>query len=114
MMKTSVLQNMNGYTTADYAERTEDYDLFMRLYAAGEKGYNLQEKLFLYREDRNAFAKRKYRYRINEAKVRYIGFGQLGIRKGSMKYIIKPLVVGVLPGFVLQKLHKRQFGEKEG
>ena len=31
-----------------------------------------------------------------------------------MKYIIKPLVVGVLPGFVLQKLHKRQFGEKEG
>lgn len=112
MMKKSVLQHLNGYTTEDYAERTEDYDLFMRLYAAGKAGYNLQEKLLLYREDRNAFTKRKYRYRINEAKVRYIGFGQLGIRKGNFKYIVKPLVIGLLPGFVVQKFHRKQFGKK--
>lgn len=111
MMRKSVLQHLNGYSTEAYAERTEDYDLFMRLYAAGQVGYNLQEKLFLYREDRNAFTKRKYRYRINEAKVRYIGFGQLGIRKGNLKYIVKPLVIGLVPGVVMQKLRRRQFGE---
>ncbi len=113
MMKKSILQYLNGYATDAYIERTEDYELFMRLYATGKVGYNLQEKLLLYREDRNAFIKRKYRYRINEAKVRYVGFGQLGIRKGNYKYIIKPLVIGVLPGFVMQRFHKRQFGEKE-
>ena len=111
MMRKNVLQRLNGYSTEDYAERTEDYELFMRLYALGYTGYNLQEKLFLYREDRNAFTKRKYRYRINEAKVRYIGFGQLGIRKGNLKYIAKPLVIGLIPRGVMQKLRRRQFGE---
>ena len=39
--------------------RCEDYELFMRLHEQGYKGYNLQENLLKYREDREGYKKRK-------------------------------------------------------
>ena len=84
--------------------------MFMRLYAAGERGYNLQEFLFQYREDAHAFSKRKYQNRVNEAKVRYRGFRALGILKGNWKYVIKPLIAGMIPAKLMQKRRKKQFG----
>lgn len=110
VIKTDVLREMEGYSLEKYAERTEDYELFMRLYVAGYRGYNMQEKLFYYREDRNAYQKRKYRYRINESRVRYRGFRKLGILRGHIRYVIKPLLVGILPVGLVQRIRKRQYG----
>ena len=110
MIKTEVLRQMEGYSVEKYAERTEDYELFMRLYAAGYTGYNMQEKLFSYREDRNAYQKRKYRYRLNESRVRYKGFRKLGIFWGNIRYVIKPLLVGIMPVGLVQRIRKWQFG----
>lgn len=110
LVRAEVMQKIGGYSTEAYALRTEDYELFMRLYAVGERGYNLQEFLFQYREDLNAFAKRKYRYRVNEMRVRYRGFRALGILKGNWSYVMKPLVVGMIPAKVMQKRRKKQFG----
>lgn len=110
MIRADVMRSLHGYSLKDYALRTEDYELFMRLYAAGYCGYNFQEILFQYREDGAAFAKRKYRYRMNEAKVRYIGFRSLGILKGHMHYVLKPLIVGLIPAGWMQKQRKKQFG----
>lgn len=55
LVRAEVMQKLGGYSTETCALRTEDYELFMRLYAAGERGYNLQEFLFRYREDVHAF-----------------------------------------------------------
>ena len=82
----------------------------MRLYAAGYRGYNLQESLFQYREDRNAYRKRKYKYRVNEAKVRYRGYRELGILPGHIHNVIKPLIVGMIPVQWMQKIRRKQFG----
>ena len=57
LVRAEVMQKLGGYSTETCALRTEDYELFMRLYAAGERGYNLQEFLFRYREDVHAFSK---------------------------------------------------------
>lgn len=111
IIRKHVLEELGGYATAAYAERTEDYDLFMRMYAAGYQGYNLQECLFQYREDRNAYAKRKYRYRINEARVRYRGYRNLGILAGHFHNVMKPLLVGMIPASWMQKIRKKQFGK---
>ena len=55
-----------------------------------------------YREDRDSYKKRRYCYRVREAKVRYEGFKKLGILKlHTAPYVVKPLIAGLVsPNFV--------------
>ncbi|MDD6306168.1 MAG: glycosyltransferase [Clostridiales bacterium] len=110
IIRREVLNELGGYSTAEYTKRTEDYELFMRLYAEGFRGYNMQENLFCYREDRNAYEKRKYRYRMNESRVRCQGFMRMGILIGHLRYVVKPLIVGMLPVGIMRRIRKKQFG----
>lgn len=106
MMRKKTLVQIGGYRVAKETRRTEDYDLFMRLYAEGYSGYNLSENLYYIREDKKAIKRKKYRYRLDEAKVRVKGFCQLGLMPKGMVYIIKPLVVGLIPYPILVWLRK--------
>lgn len=97
MVRKCVYDQMNGYRDIPMTYRVEDYDLFMRICAEGIKIKTLQQKLFKFREDKNAFKRRKYRYRINEARVRFYGFKLLKLYPKGIIYVIKPLIVGLLP-----------------
>ena len=99
---------VDGYRIAKETRRAEDYDLFMRLYAKGYQGYNLQENLFFYREDKNSYKKRKFKYRIDEMVVRYKGFRILGLGLKGYPYIIKPLFVGLLSSRIIRLLQKME------
>lgn len=112
IFRTEALRQLHGYSNQNYALRTEDYELFMRAYSMGMRGYNLQECLVLYREDKNAYKKRKYRYRICEYHVRKKGFQSLGIYKGNFRYVVKPLIVGLIPKRIL-RLRKFRIGKKQ-
>ncbi|MBO5072633.1 MAG: glycosyltransferase family 2 protein, partial [Eubacterium sp.] len=79
------------------------------LYEKGYQGYNLQEELYDFREDKNARKRKKYRYRIDEAKVRWKGFRLLGLMPKGVIYVLKPLIVGLIPYPVLVWLR----GEKD-
>lgn len=102
MVRREVLEQMGGYCTEDFALRAEDYELFMRIYEAGYQGCNLPDCLLLYREDRNSYSRRGYRYRLREYQVRKRGFERLGIARGHKRYMLKPLVVGLIPGFLIR------------
>ena len=39
--------------------RSEDYELFMRLHAAGHRGYNLRDYLLRYREESGSLKRRR-------------------------------------------------------
>lgn len=104
MVRKEIYNEMNGYRFSKETRRAEDYDLFMRIYAKGYKGYNLQEILFFYREDKEAYSKRKYIYRIDEMIVRYKGFKKLGLLPKGYLYIIKPVLVGLLPQSIIRRL----------
>lgn len=106
IIRKGVLQEMNGYRTDKEAVRCEDYDLFMRLYAKGMKGCNLQEPLLKFREDANTYKRRKFTYRINEAKVRCRGFRRLGLMPVGVIYVIKPLLMGLISPKALAKLRR--------
>ena len=97
----------DGYRVAKDTVRNEDYDLFMRIHTFTE-GENLDEPLYYFLEDDAARKRRKYRYRINEARVRLHGFKSLGLMPKGLLYVIKPLIVGLLPGFVLRKLQEKR------
>lgn len=101
-------EKMNGYSEEKYAERNEDYELFMRMYANGIKMYTIQEKMYYYRVDDVCYSKRKFKYRINEAIVRYKGFKKLKLFPKGLIYVIKPIIVGLIPQKILKRIHKNK------
>lgn len=110
MFRIQCLIAVDGYCEAKMTKRTEDYDLFMRLYAAGYKGYNIQTPLLRYTVNVESMKKKgEYKYRINEAKVRFFGFKNLGLFPLGLIFIIRPLIVGLVPKQVIWKLfYKRK------
>lgn len=104
MMRRQCLEKVNGYRVHKETKRCEDFDLFARLYAEGYKGCNLQEPLYGFREDQGAYKRRAYKYRIDEARVRYKCFKRLGLLPKGLIYVLKPLIVGLVPQSILAKL----------
>lgn len=106
MIKKAALLDVKGYRDIKKTERCEDYDLWFRLYEHGYKGYNIQECLLNYYEGRDSFLKRKYKYRINEAKVRLEGYSRLNLLPKGYLYVIKPLIVGFIPNLIKKRIWK--------
>lgn len=113
MFRREVLEAAGGYCESPKFLRAEDYELFMRLYAAGWTGYNMQETLLDYREGQGAYRKRRYRYRICECRVRFYGFRELGIWRGNMRYVVKPLAAGMVPRMAAAQIRKRRYAVRK-
>ena len=107
MLRRSAILNAGGYRVAKETVRNEDYDLFMRMHTFC-RGANIEEPLYYFCEDKNARNRRKYKYRINEAKVRAKGFSALGLMPKAVPYVVKPLIVGLLPDGLLKRLQARR------
>lgn len=102
MFRKQMLMEQGAYKDAAEPGRGEDYELFMRLYAAGVKGCNLQENLFFYRESAHAYRKRKLKFQLQEVSIRANGFKLMGLsRIGNLQYVVKPLVVWMVPNKLL-------------
>ena len=59
------------------------------------------------RDDRNAYARRKFRYRLNEAYVRLLVVKELKLPFYTAVYAMRPIIVGLLPSKLYDLLHKR-------
>ncbi len=108
MVRKEAYDAVRGYSVDKKLLRVEDYDLWIKMLSMGYKGYNLEEPLYMMRDDRNATNRRKYKYRINEARVtlKAIRLFHLGIF--NYVYVLKPLLVGLLPTFLYDILHKKR------
>lgn len=109
VFRANKLREVNGYRYAKETRRAEDYDLFMRMYAAGMRGYNIEKPLLRYYVNQQAMKKRKFKFRIDEVIVRYKGFKKLGLFPKGYIYILKPLIVGLIPKKILLKLQKNKY-----
>lgn len=106
VFRKSVLEETGGYRPMRL--RGEDYELFMRLHSLGKQGYNLPACHFQYREDVETYKHRKYRYQVEEVRIRHEGFRQLGILSiKTWPYVVKPLIVGLIPYGLLVRLKIR-------
>lgn len=108
MMRTDVLRELGGYSEKKTRNRVEDYDLWVRLYAAGYKGYNLQEVLYYMRDDRNATKRRTLSNRLNESRVimQACRLFHFGIAKYA--YTVLPIIKAVVPTAVYRVIHRKQ------
>ena len=113
MIRRAALVMAGGYRVCKDTLRTEDYDLFMRLYAKGYTGYNLREPLLYYFENRKP-RKIKFSLRLSEAKVRHRGFKELRLMPRGWPYVLKPLLVGLLPGKFRRRLQERKSNVLKG
>ena len=98
MFRKKILLENGGYSCAKEHLSCEDYELFIRLYKNGNKGYNIQEPLVRYWEDYDSYKKRTYSRRIREMRLRYYSFKDMNMLNiYNFVYIIKPLIVGIIP-----------------
>ena len=58
------------------------------------------------RDDRNAYGRRKFRYRINEAYVRFLVVRDLKLPIWELVFVLRPILVGLLPSKIYDILHK--------
>ena len=123
MIRRSIFEKHSAYRSSKETWRCEDYELFMRLAKMGHRGHNIQEELFCYREDRVSYKKRKMKYRIDEMRLRYNNFSELGILYPiGWIYVIKPVVAGCVPSCMILgakklyhqigKLREKKVGEE--
>ena len=108
LVKKEAYDAVGGYSVADKLLRVEDYHLWVKMYAKGYKGMNLQQPLYKMRDDRNAQYRRKFKYRLNEAYVKAYAIKHLHLPIYCYAYCLKPIILGLCPSFVYKWLHRRK------
>ncbi len=108
MMRKTVFEKLGGYTVSRRTERAQDYELWFRFFAAGFKGYNMQEPLYKVRENTTTFSRRTLRSRLYIVQTMFIGYRLLHYPLKYYVYILKQIVTGLTPVFLLNFYRKHQ------
>ena len=108
MMRKEAYDAVKGYTEKKRLLRVEDYHLWIKMYEVGYRGKNIPKQLYLMRDDKAAYKRRKFRYRVNEAYVRGMAVRKLGLPISGYLYAIQPIIIGILPKVVYDYFHKRK------
>ena len=114
MVRKEAYDAVGGYSVDDKLLRVEDYHLWMKMYMAGYRGKNLNKALYSMRDDRNAYSRRKFKYRINETYVHLCAVKKLKLPKWGYLCACKPILVGLLPEFLYNFLHRVRLNRREG
>lgn len=109
MFKKSIFDKYICYESDEFNRRCEDYTLVMDLYSRGIIGYNIQEALLDYYVENGKKKYRPMKDRISEAIVRWRGYRKNHILLKGLPYIVKPIILGLIPQFIFRAIKKRQY-----
>ncbi|MBR3728865.1 MAG: glycosyltransferase [Muribaculaceae bacterium] len=107
LIRSSAIIDVGGYTVSPYLLRVEDRHLWYKLYMKNYKGNNLNEPLYMMRDDRNAKRRRTFLNRRNEAYMRLLYCK--GFNLSWWHYpesIIVPLIKWLMPNWLYNLLHR--------
>ena len=107
MIRTSAYKTVGGYSVSGKLLRQEDYHLWLKMYEKGFRGYMLNEPLYNMRDDRNAYARRNWISRRNEAYVKYLACKMLNLPFWYNMYCLKPIILYIMPQWLYKRLHNR-------
>lgn len=110
MIRTEVMRRVGGYTVNKRLLRVEDWHLWLKIYSLGLQGKNISEPLYKMRDDRNAAGRRKFKYRLNEAYMAGLAVKTLNLPKWKYVYMLRPIIVGLLPKTIYNVLHRKKLG----
>lgn len=109
LFRREALRAVGGYRAGKKYWRLEDMDLFIRLYAAGFKGANIQEPLYNYREYQDVIKRRNLRTRISSALYVRDIVRLLELPVWMNVYGLKILILGLLPRRLYTMLHRWKY-----
>lgn len=112
MARKRVYDLLEGYSENNNKRGVEDYDLWFRFFEKGFRGYNIQEKLYYVREDKNAYKRKNVKRRINEINLMLEGCKNLKLKSKYYLYIIKPIIALIIPKNILNFYHRKKFALK--
>lgn len=108
MVRKEAYDKVKGYSESRWFLRVEDYHLWIKMYYEGYKGKNILEPLYQMRDDRDAYSRRKFKYRINEAYVKLLAVRMLKLPHYYYIYVLRPVIIGLLPNKIYDYLHKKK------
>lgn len=115
MIRRDAYLAVGGYTEDLRMLRFEDVNLWYKLYAAGYRGYNLSEPLYMMRDGREAAGRRSLRSRMNGVYVTYVGFRLFQYPWYMYRFVvldfIKHFIKGVMPEKLYLFFHKRSVNQ---
>ena len=106
MTRTSALKSVGGYAEDKRLLRVEDYNLWIRMYAAGYKAFNLSDPLYKMRDDRNATRRRNWMARRNEIYAMSTGFRLLHLPWYTQVFALRPLIAHIVPSWLYSIIHR--------
>lgn len=109
MIRRSAFEAVGGYGNSPWIHRVEDRNLWFKLEKAGLRGLNLQESLYLMRDDRDAAGRRTFRARFNGFIVRWRGIGWLGFPFWMRFLAFRPLIIWLIPSFIYRWLRRKRY-----
>lgn len=102
------LKRVRGYRISEETIRGQDYDLFMRMYAKGYKGANLQEVVYRYTVAENNLKRRTFKARLSEITIRRKGYSAMGVMPWASPMLLKPIVAHFVMG-IYNKIWRRGY-----
>jgi len=108
MIRTEAYVKVGGYSVSPKLIRQEDYELWIKMRVNGFRGYIIDEPLYNMRDDQNAYRRRNWASRKNEAYVKYLACRRLKLPVWCYLFCLKPIVLFLLPKPVYLYLHKHK------
>lgn len=105
MARREMYEVLKGYRIEKYTHRCEDLDLWFRFFEKGYLGFNLEEALYMVRDDGSEYKRRKFRGYINEILTRLDGYRRNRIQLIKYIYLIKPIITYIVPVNLKKKYH---------
>lgn len=113
MVRKVAYDAVEGYTVDPRLLRFEDYNLWMKMFARGYKGYVLDECLYAMRDDRNAIKRRTLKSAFHGIYAHYLAHKTLGLSFSKLLiYSIKKLGTRLMPRFIYTHFHKKRLNNK--
>ena len=109
MLRKKALDIVGNYSIDPIIRRIEDYDLYFKLLFNGLWGINLNSKLYIYSEDYYTLQKQKFKYRIDEFKLRKKWFKKLKMFPRGIAYLFKPVISGLIPNKIRFYFKRKKF-----
>ena len=108
-----VYDALGGYSLDPSALRVEDRELWFRFLAAGFRGYNMPDELYVMVENVGAVKRRTLQACINGAKTASRGLKLLGYRGWVCWKPYMNVLKFFVPTFLYQKIHKYRLENKK-
>ena len=113
MVKREAYESVGGYTVDKRLLRFEDYNLWMKMFEKGYRGYNLGEHLYAMRDDRNAVRRRTLKSAFNGIYAHYLAHKTLHLSYGKLLiYSIKKIGTRLMPKRFYTYFHKKQLNHQ--